>query len=113
MRTRIIGLLQANELYEPRLVINRIRPEMVRKGDMMDIEDVNDILAISLLGVIPDDEMIIISTNKGEPAVMDKNSRAGEAYRNVVARLEGEDVPIMSLDNNHSVFQRIKRWIGM
>lgn len=110
---RIIGLLQANEIYEPRLIINRLRPEMVRKGDMMDIEDVNDILAIGLLGVIPDDEMIIISTNRGEPVVMDKNSRAGEGYRNIVARIEGEDVPIMSLEYDLGVFHRLKRWIGM
>ena len=81
---RIIGLLQAKEIYEPVLLLNRLRPDMVRKGDMMDVDDINDILAIKLLGIIPDDEEIIISTNKGEPAVLNQHSRAGEAFRNIV-----------------------------
>jgi septum site-determining protein MinD len=110
---RIIGLLQAYELYEPKLVINRLRPEMVRKGDMIGIDDVNDILAIQLLGVVPDDESIIVSTNKGEPAVMDHSSRAGEAYRNIVGRIEGENIPFMSLDYDLGVLGKLKRWIGM
>jgi septum site-determining protein MinD len=110
---RIIGLLQAYELYEPKLVVNRLRPEMVRKGDMIGIDDVNDILAIQLLGVVPDDESIIVSTNKGEPAVMDNSSRAGEAYRNIVGRIEGENIPFMSLDYDLGVLGKLKRWIGM
>lgn len=110
---RIIGLLQAYELYDPKLIVNRLRPEMVRKGDMIGIDDVNDILAIELLGVIPDDESIIVSTNKGEPAVLDKSSRAGEAYRNIVGRIEGEDIPLMSMDYDIGVFGKLKRWIGM
>jgi septum site-determining protein MinD len=110
---RIIGLLQAYELYEPKLVVNRLRPEMVRKGDMIGIDDVNDILAIQLLGVVPDDESIIVSTNKGEPAVMEHSSRAGEAYRNIVGRIEGENIPFMSLDYDLGVLGKLKRWIGM
>lgn len=106
---RIIGLLQAREITEPALIINRVRPEMVRKGDMMDINDVNDILAIELLGVVPDDESIIVSTNKGEPAIMDSNSKAGEAFRNIVARLEGEKVPFMSMDFDLGIFDKIKK----
>ncbi len=108
---RIIGLLQANEFAVPQLIINRVRPEMVRKGDMMDISDVNDILAIDLLGVVPDDQSIIVSTNRGEPAVMDQASRAGEAYRNIVARLEGESVPFMSMDYDVGLFQKLMRLI--
>lgn len=110
---RIIGLLQAHEIYDPKLIVNRLRPDMVRKGDMMDIDDVNDILAIDLLGVVPDDESIIISTNRGEPVVLDRNSKAGEAYRNVVGRIEGENIPFMSMDFDIGVFGRLKRWIGM
>lgn len=110
---RIIGLLQAHEIYDPRLVINRLRPEMVRKGDMMDIGDVNDILAINLLGVVPDDESIIISTNRGEPAVAERNSKAGEAYRNIVGRIEGEEIPLMSFDGDTGILGRLKRWMGM
>ncbi|HBE76329.1 MAG TPA: septum site-determining protein MinD [Firmicutes bacterium] len=108
---RIIGLLQAREIAEPRLIINRLRPEMVRKGDMMDINDVNDILAISLLGIVPDDETIITSTNRGEPAVLDSSSRAGEAFRNIVARIKGEDVPFMSFDFDLGFMDKLKRFI--
>jgi septum site-determining protein MinD len=110
---RIIGLLQAHEIYDPKLVVNRLRPDMVRKGDMMDIDDVNDILAIDLLGVVPDDESIIISTNRGEPVVLDRNSKAGEAYRNIVGRIEGESIPFMPMDFDIGMFGRLKRWIGM
>ncbi|HOP75106.1 MAG TPA: septum site-determining protein MinD [Bacillota bacterium] len=106
---RIIGLLQTYEITDPKLVINRVRPDMVRRGDMMDVNDVNDILAITLLGVVPDDQSIIVSTNKGEPAVSEQSSRAGQAYRNIVARIEGEDVPFMSLDFDLGFFERIKR----
>ncbi len=107
---RIVGLLQANDLVNPQLIINRVRPEMIKKGDMMDISDVNDILAIDLLGVVPDDETIIISTNRGEPAVLDQASRAGEAFRNIVARIEGEKVPFMSLDEDPGLMERILRF---
>ncbi|MCL6591160.1 MAG: septum site-determining protein MinD [Firmicutes bacterium] len=108
---RIIGLLQSRGILEPRLIINRVRPEMVRRGDMMDVNDVNDILAINLIGVVPDDEGIIISTNKGEPAVLDSNSKAGTAFRNIVARLEGEEVPFMSLDYDMGIIDKLKRLI--
>ena len=84
---RIIGLLEANEIRKPLLLINRVRPVMVKKGDMMSIEDIIDILAIDLIGVVPDDENIIISTNRGEPAVTEDKSLAGQAYRNVAKRI--------------------------
>ncbi len=106
---RIIGLLEAEGLREPRLILNRIRPSMVRRGDMMDIEDVLDILAIKLVGVVPDDESIVVSTNRGEPAVLQSGSRAGEAYRNIARRLLGEDVPFLSLNENGSLFSRLRR----
>lgn len=108
---RIIGLLQTHDILEPKLLVNRVRPEMVRKGDMMDVSDVNDILALTLLGVIPDDQSIIVSTNRGEPAVNDQSSRAGQAYRNIVARLEGEEVPFMPLDFDLGFFEKVKRLI--
>ncbi len=110
---RIIGLLEASELHEPRLVLNRIRPDMVRKGDMMDIDDVIEILAVPLLGVIPEDEDIIVSTNRGEPAVLDNSSRAGQAFRNIVRRIEGEDIPLMNLKNGGSFLSRFRRLVGM
>lgn len=108
---RIIGLLQTHDILEPKLLVNRVRPEMVRKGDMMDVSDVNDILDLTLLGVIPDDQSIIVSTNRGEPAVNDQSSRAGQAYRNIVARLEGEEVPFMPLDFDLGFFEKVKRLI--
>ncbi|MDI9441990.1 MAG: septum site-determining protein MinD [Firmicutes bacterium] len=94
---RIIGLLEAAELYEPQLIINRVRPDMVRKGDMMDISDIDDILRIKILGVVPDDEDIIVSTNRGEPIVNDKRSKAGQAFRNICRRILGEEVPFLEL----------------
>ncbi|MEW6661351.1 MAG: septum site-determining protein MinD [Bacillota bacterium] len=110
---RVIGLLEAAELREPKLIINRIRPSMVKKGDMMDIDDMIDILAIGLLGVVPEDEHIVISTNRGEPAVLDKASRAGEAYRNISRRIAGEDVPLMDLEANEGLMGRLRRLMGL
>lgn len=97
---RIIGLLEArkDEIEHYRLVINRIRPAMVRNSDMMSVDDVLDILSVKLLGVVPEDEDIIISTNKGEPVAGTDNARAGLAYRNIARRLKGEDVPLLDLD---------------
>ena len=107
---RIVGLLEAEGLSSPRLILNRIRPGMVKRGDMMDIDDVLEILAIRLLGVIPEDEAIVVSTNRGEPAVLSASSRAGEAYRNITRRLLGEDVPFMALDGaDEGLFRRLKR----
>lgn len=110
---RVIGLLEAAEVINPLLIVNRIRPVMVKKGDMMDIDDIIDILAVELLGVIPEDEFIVVSTNKGEPAVLNKHSLAGEAFRNVSRRVTGETVPLMSLEVNNGFFKRIRKLIGM
>lgn len=109
---RIVGLLEATGLTDPKLIINRLRPNMVKKGDMMDIEDMIEILAIDLLGVVPEDEAIVISTNKGEPAVLDKQSRAGEAYRNISKRIAGENVPLMALEADGFV-SKLRRLLGV
>jgi len=110
---RIIGLLESSDLRNPKLIINRIRPRMVKQGDMMDIEDIVDILAIDLLGVVPEDEKIIVSTNRGEPAVMDGISRAGEAYRRIAQRVRGEEVPLMNLDMSNSLMDKLKNLVGI
>lgn len=110
---RIVGKLEASELYKPRLIINRVRTDMVKRGDMMNIDDVIEILAIKLIGVVPDDETIIVSTNKGEPAVLDAGSRAGESYRNIVRRIEGEDVPIMPMTQEVTLMDKLKRLVGI
>ena len=109
---RIIGLLEAAELHNPKLIVNRLRPLMVKRGDMMSIDDIIDILAIDLLGVVPEDEMIVITTNKGEPAVLDNNSRAGQAYRNMARRITGEDVPLMDLEAETGLMYKLKKLIG-
>lgn len=109
---RIIGLLEAQEKHHPFLIINRIRAHMVKKGDMMDINDMIEILAIELLGVVPDDDSIVVSTNRGEPAVLNAASRAGEAYRNITRRLLGEQVPMMKLEDDTGLFGRLRKIIG-
>ncbi|MCG8538900.1 MAG: septum site-determining protein MinD [Clostridia bacterium] len=110
---RIVGLLEAAELNSPMLIINRIRIQMVKKGDMMNIEDMTDILAIDLLGVVPDDEYIVISTNKGEPAARDEKSLAGQAFRNIAKRIMGENVPIMDLDIQEGFMVKIAKLFGL
>ena len=106
---RIIGLLEANEIRNPVLILNRIRPDMVKRGDMMAIEDVTEILAIDILGVVPDDESIVVSTNRGDPSVADNSSKAGQAFRNITKRLLGEDIPLMDL-NNAGFMSAIKKF---
>jgi len=110
---RIIGLLEASGIKNPILIVNRLRIDMVKRGDMMNIEDMIDILAIDLLGVVPDDEEIIMSTNRGEPAVANAVSKAGQAYRNIVKRVMGEEVPFMSLENDEGFFTKIGKLFGL
>lgn len=106
---RIIGLLEANELNNPMLILNRLRLDMVKRGDMMTIDDVKEILAIDILGVVPDDEAIVISTNKGEPAITNLNSRAGQAFNNIVHRIMGEDIPIIDFDEENKFISKLKK----
>ncbi len=106
---RIIGLLEANGLSKPLLILNRLRIDMVKRGDMLSLEDVVEILAIQILGVVPDDESIVVSTNKGEPAVTDENARAGQAYRNITKRILGEEVPLMDLDEDTGFLSSLKK----
>lgn len=94
---RIIGLLEANDMRDNiSLIVNRVRVDMVKRGEMMSVQDVVDILAVDLLGVIPDDEQVVISTNQGEPLAGD-SSQAGQAFLNISRRLTGEDVPFLEL----------------
>ncbi|NPA90539.1 MAG: septum site-determining protein MinD [Chloroflexi bacterium] len=91
---RVIGLLEAENKRDIRLLVNRVNPEMVHRGDMMSVEDVLDILAIPLLGVIPEDPSILISSNRGMPVTLNSHSPAGDAFRIAARRLLGEDVPV-------------------
>jgi septum site-determining protein MinD len=107
---RIIGLVEAEEKGPPDLIINRIRMDMVKRGDMLATDDVIDVLAVRLIGVVPDDEDIIISTNQGRPASMENGSLAGQAFRNIAARLSGQDVPFVNIEENGSLMSRIGKF---
>jgi len=108
---RIIGLIEAEEKGPGRLIINRIKPEMVKRGDMLDTEDVIEILAIDLIGIVPEDEAIIISTNKGVPVALDNKGQAGLAFRNIAHRLLGEDVPFITLKDTSGFLRRLARFV--
>lgn len=109
---RIIGLLEAEGLRDPEVIINRIRKDMVDRGDMMGIDDMIEILAIDLLGIVPEDEGIVVSTNKGEPIAINEKAKAGEAYRNIARRIMGEDLPIMKLESE-SFISKFKKLVGL
>lgn len=103
---RIIGLLEANEMKQTQLIINRIRMDLVKRGEMMSAEDVVEILAVDLVGVVPDDENIVISTNQGEPLV-GTDCLAGKAYMNICRRVTGEEVPMLDLNAKQGFFSRL------
>lgn len=103
---RIIGLLEATDIGQIELIVNRVRMDMVRRGDMMSIDDVMDILAIPMLGAIPDDEAIVISTNQGEP-LAGMPSPSGQAYLDICKRLLGEDIPLTSPEASRGIFSKL------
>ena len=103
---RIIGLLEADDLRDIHLIINRLRMDMIRRGDMMSVEDVVDILAVPLIGTIPDDETVVIATNQGEP-LAGKSNICGQAYANICRRILGEEVPFLNLENKKGFFGRL------
>lgn len=110
---RIIGLLEAKEeIKSYKLLLNRVRPNLIKSNDMMSVEDVVDILSCELIGIIPEDTGIITSTNKGEPIVNDEKSLAGQAYLNVAKRIQGEDIPFMNLDEPDGIVEKIKRFFA-
>ena len=105
---RIIGLLEAAGIKSPRIVVNRLRIDMVKEKNMLSVEDILDILAVKLLGVVPDDENVVISTNKGEPLVYKGDSLAAKAFKNIASRIEGVEVPLLDLDVKMSILEKIK-----
>jgi septum site-determining protein MinD len=106
---RIIGLVEAEEKGPARLIINRLNPSLVKRGDMLSADDVLDLLAIELIGIVPEDESVVISTNRGTPVALDGKSRAGEAYQHIARRLNGEQVPFMNLEEKQGLFQKIAK----
>jgi len=105
---RIIGLLESAEIKNPELIVNRLRPSMVKKGEMMDVDDIVDLLSINLIGVVPDDEFIITQTNKGEPAVINKKAPSGKAYIEIAKRVLGENVDVTIPGREKGFFAKIK-----
>jgi septum site-determining protein MinD len=110
---RIIGLLETNKIRNSRLIVNRIRPSMVKKGEMLDIDEIISVLSIDLLGIVPDDEHVIKAANSGEPTVMNTSSKAAIAYRNIARRILGDTVPLMQLDDRSGMFTRVKKFLGI
>ena len=108
---RIIGLIEAEEKGPARLIINRVRASMVRREDMLSPDDVLELLAVELIGIVPEDENVILSTNRGLPIALDGKSRAGQAFRNIALRLRGESVPFLSMDEQGGLLGKLARLI--
>ncbi|QKG84100.1 septum site-determining protein MinD [Kroppenstedtia pulmonis] len=109
---RVIGLLEKEQVGPPKLIVNRVRTHLVKEGGMMAVDDVASVLAVDLLGVVPDDEEIIKAGNQGEPAVVHGKSLAAKAYRNVAKRIQGDMVPLLVLDKERKIMKRMKKWLG-
>ncbi|GAB2672914.1 septum site-determining protein MinD [Paenibacillus thermoaerophilus] len=110
---RVIGLLEKENFEPPKLIVNRIRPGMLKRGEMLDIDEICQVLAIDLLGIVPDDEHVIKASNSGEPTVVNPNSKASLAYRNIARRMLGDSVPLMPLDEKPGMLQRVKKLFGI
>ncbi|MBI5054972.1 MAG: septum site-determining protein MinD [Chloroflexi bacterium] len=108
---RIIGLVESEQKGPAMLILNRLKPEMIKRGDMLSIDDVLDVLAIDLIGIVPEDEQIVVGSNRGTPVALDEKSRAGQAFRNIAKRLRGENVPFMDLDKQDGFFSRLGKMI--
>lgn len=109
---RVIGILEAEEKGSPALIINRLNPALVKKQDMLSADDVLDLLAIELIGIVPEDEAVLISSNRGTPVSADPKSKAGQAFRDIARRLNGENVPFLDLDSGGSLWERIQKLVG-
>ncbi|GAB4315174.1 MAG: septum site-determining protein MinD [Phototrophicales bacterium] len=109
---RIIGLIEAANKGPARLILNRVKMEMIKKGEMLSADDVTDILAIKLIGIVPEDEYVVPASNSGTPVILNENSRAGIAFNNIARRIMGEDVPFMQLESSGGLFQRIAQWFS-
>jgi len=109
---RIIGMLEAKGIKENYLVINRLRPEMVKRGDMLAVEDVIEILGLKPIGIIPEDEEVLVSTNVGEPLVLRKGSLAGKALLDTARRIRGEEVPFADLETKKGFWAAVRKLFG-
>ena len=109
---RVAGLLEANGIYNVKLIVNRVRPDMIQKNDMMSVRDVQEMLGIPLLGAIPEDTNVIISTNRGEPLVLNKKlTLSGIAFENAARRLIGKQDYFIDLNTpQKGMFQKIQEF---
>lgn len=108
---RVVGLLEAEEKGSPSLVVNRLNPSMVKRGDMLSVDDVYDLLRIDVIGIVPEDENVIVASNRGVPLALEAKSRAGQAFRNIARRLNGEQVPFLELESQ-GLWDRLTRFAG-
>src|SRR5512141_482330 len=109
---RVIGILEAEEKRSPALIINRLNPTLVKQHDMLSADDVLDLLGITLIGIVPEDETVIVSSNRGTPVAQDMKSRAGQAFRNIARRLKGEEVPFLEMDKQIGIWDRLQKIAG-
>ncbi len=108
---RIIGLVEAEEKGPASLILNRINPQMVERGEMLSAEDILELLAIELVGMVPEDSNVIVSSNQGIPIVFDEKSQAGQAFRNIAKRLTGEEVPFLDISANDGLMNKLSRFL--
>ncbi|MGP4080555.1 septum site-determining protein MinD [Pseudalkalibacillus sp. R45] len=110
---RIIGLLEQEDIEAPKLIVNRLKPHMMESGDSLDVDEIVSILAVELLGIVTDDELVIRASNRGEPIALNPDTKASQAYRNIARRILGESVPLMSLEQDKGLFKKVKQFFGM
>ena len=109
---RVIGILEAEEKRSSALIINRLNPVLVKQHDMLSAEDVLDLLGIPLIGVVPEDETVLVGSNRGTPVALDLKSRAGQAFRNIAKRIKGEEVPFLDMDKQAGIWSRLQKIAG-
>ncbi len=109
---RVVGILEAEEKENTALILNRLNPALVKNNDMLSADDVLDLLGIPLIGVVPEDESVIIGSNRGAPVVTDAKSRAGQAFRNIAKRIQGEEAPFMDLDQQTGLWGALQKLTG-
>ena len=109
---RIIGLLEQEEIEPPKLVVNRIRNHMMKTGDMLTVDEIIQVLAIDLLGIVADDDEVIKASNHGEPVAFHPNTKASISYRNIARRILGESVPLQSFEEKKGMFAKVKKFFG-
>lgn len=109
---RVIGLLEQHKI-PAKLVVNRIRAGMLRTGEILDVNDICQVLAIDLLGIVPDDDRVIAGSNQGEPVALNPSYKSGLAYRNIARRMLGDMVPLMVIDQKTGTLQKLRKLFGI